>query len=161
MGSHLWAIAVGAAVLVACGPSKSSGPTAPTGPTGPTGPVGPSEPTGPTGPTAPTGPTGPTGPSGPTGPTGPTGATACDGLVPADPGPGVGLASPHLDSWMNVVCTEPITDGHGRWIGVQYGFGFYDRRFVDAASPGDAAQLAQTRSSLGAMVVTPQPDGYH
>ncbi len=178
MGSRLWAVAVGGAVLVACGPSphRPAGPTGGTGPTGPTGtsgptgptgsagtsgPIGPTGDTGPTGPSGPTGAGGPTGPSGPTGSTGPTAPTACDGLAPGDPGPGVGLASPHLDGWASVECRPPITDGRGEWIGVAYAFNDEARRFVSATAPGDAAQLAQVPETLGAASAVPQPDGYH
>jgi hypothetical protein len=148
METRLAVVGLGVAILVACGPSTSSGPAAPTGPTGPTAA---------------------TGATGPTGDTGPTGPTACTGLVPDAPGAPVHYTIAHAPWVQYNPCPFPITDGHGDWIGIGrinpppsnvhvYGF-------VSATAPAEPIGVLYAPGSTGGVVdgyvsLAPQPDGY-
>src|SRR5512141_2979630 len=112
MRSQLWMLVAAGAVLGACGGGHtSSSPSQPPDSTGTTGPSG------------------TTGTSG--GPT-PT-STACAGLLPDAPGPGVALRWPGSTGDGFAFCEDPITDGHGEWIGVGVGYKWFNYTFVSAS----------------------------
>jgi hypothetical protein len=171
-------LAFAAAALCACGggptstassspPPVGGAPTAPTGPSGTTGPAGTSGPAGPAAPApaTPAAPPNPTPAPTPTAPPTPTTSpTACDGLLPDAPGPGVALRRADSTGGGFAFCEDPITDGHGDWIGVGVGYKFLNYGFVSAASPsqgGGGFQVPKMLTTGGGLLIAPQPDGYH